>query len=607
METPLNTVKTNILAWVDTIEIPVDIVIISFDEQFVRDILISLLESKKIKRIVLPTSFPVKDIFSTNQRIVTTRTFLSQPDYCIFIGDFIKSHYMTNLGFDYFSKVDREPAYRKYCLSICMLNFQGSPPLNSYWVLNPDMTVMDENFKLFFLKKSEWALLCTSKPKVTFEQGEMVLLENVEVTKNWLENLRNLIRHFVPTILGTDEYTEEIVSDENMICWVKCFIHKTYNYIYSYDGLEFVGDGIFDKTFRVFMYGKYPRMQAGEATNYKTEYVSRDYMAIWSSDMSLEVFTLAHSCFEHNLKTRGDLFESFFAALFQTCSSINPVLGDIATQNLTNIIGETLTFEKKIGFGRDQHRIEQIFAASDMKAHYKVVFTAPGMKGLDDEDYEGPKQGDKDVKNSYKLVGDAKFNEYMNKLAQNTGNANEFLSVLSPYEFSPYEEKQQTAKAKFWNRTATIFERFKIDMQYIKSQKEFNMSPIDYLNQYDNTLMIEAKTKLAEIMKIEPSETAKFVHFDLSKEERYIIMYIYTDVVCPGSKLLGSLTVYNGGTTSVSDDYYTPMKSYYQIQNLAVVPFPLYKGDVNNMELTPKNLGIYNAIYLFVKGFQRNV
>lgn len=599
----MTTVQEVITSWINEQENTVDFIFISTDINFVNTIINAIILNEKIDRIVLPTIYPDKNIFSASNKIITTRDFGKNPKDCIFLGDFVNSNFMTTSSFDYFARVDREPVYRRYCTSVLMYNFIGTPPTNGFWVVDLNKNIINDTFRFYFLYPSLWCRICRGCPKNEYTSESIITLENVEVTQKWIQHLKDLIIYFVHFILDTNEYDEQIINDDNMACWIKGFIHETYNYVYSYDNIEFLGDGIFDSCMRIYMYSRYPRLKQGEASNYKTEYVSKDYMMLWAEDMKMVDLVLADkTVFKHTIKTKGDIFESFFASLYITLNSIDPLLGDIGTKNLTTIIGDTLTFEKKIGFGRDQHRVEQIFSSFGMANKYTVRLNTPGkIRGLDDyddDDYDGPVQGDLNVMNSYRL--EAKDNSFITFVTQINNEKKGFADIFKPYEFSPYRETQQDAKIKFWAGIANIFQSLGIDMEYVKQQKIQETNYIDMIALFAPDVAKSAKEKLALITKKDATTAAKLVQFKINKVDGYIIMYIHTDIVAPGSKLLSSVVSYSGGTNRVSDDYYSPLDVYYQIQNLSVVPFPLVKKNINGTELVPKKLGIYNAILQFV-------
>lgn len=581
----------------------VDIILISLREQIVVSLINMLLKHEKCNRIVIPVSYTNGEIYNISDRIITTSVFGKSPRRCIFFGDFEGTHFITKSHqFDYFARVDREPIYRRYCKSVIMYNFIGTPPMNAYWVVDTEKTKVDEQTSMFFLKLSLWGKLCQDLQILVEPNQATVRLENVDVTIEWLEKLRTILRHFLPEILCTDEYTEELLSDENMICWVKGFVNETYNYIYNYNGLEFVGDGVFECSLRTFMYTKYPRLQSGEATNYRADYASRDYMSIWAADMQfIEMILADRDVFKHTVKTKGDLFEAFFACLFQTCTSIEPTLGFVACQNLMTMIGETLTFEKKISFGRDQHRVEQILGSFGFTQG--KVYNGMLREGSDFgigffEEVNGIKAGTLGTKNQYKLIGAPRFLQFVANIAKTNQG---FARILAPYEFSPFDVIQQDARSTLWVKIANIFQESGVDMEFVKLQKQMIPNFIDDMVMFDSTTAQLAKEKLSLITKKNIDEVSKLVQFKFNKDEGYVIMWIHTEVLIPESKLLSSLISFSGGSSKVSDDYYNPMTNFYQIRNLAVVPFPQVGEVINGHKLDTKMLGMYNALLKFTK------
>lgn len=590
----------------------VDLIIISKNRELVEKIIEELTLTFN-GRFVLPVVYPNKDIFKSTQdpnknsdRIITTRDFGSSRKECIFFGDFVNSHYLTDESFDYFAVVDREPIYRKYCKSVAMYNFAGTPPMNAYWVFDSDKSFENDKDSIYILKRSEWANICVSCPFKMETDSRNITIENVDLSVAWVESLKNLLTHFVTAILGTNEYNEQIFSTQNMVCWVRGFIHETFNNIYSYNGLEFIGDAIFEGKMATYMYAKFPLLTAGEATNYSTEYVSKDYMSIWSQDMGLCDFLLADpvlfsaETFASNKKIKGDLFESFFAALYNTCSSIDPYLGELACTNVTTLIGNTLSFEKKIAFGRAQHRVEQILASLGYKGKYKVRVITPGKNSEDDdEDYDGPIQGDINVKNRIQFVSNGQeFISFVNRVAQSNQL---FADILKPYEYSPFQiTDRKKAVSNFWERISTIFQKCGIDLEYAKMQKNIQGDYFDEVARFDPDLIKRAREKLKLIMKNTDDKLSNYVQFKFNRDDGYIVMYIHTDKLVPNSGLLNSIVTYYGGTHSAPEDYYSHKEQFFQIENLAVVPFPLVRETVMpGVDLIPTKLGIYNAIKKF--------
>lgn len=597
----MSSLSDEIKNWVISYQEPLDVILLSYDIALVEPLVDVLLNVENCNSIVFSNKF-IEPLRKNNQigtssleqkapgKVISTVEYGTNPKPCLFFCDFNNDTRFTPMHLDYFETVDRQPKYRKYCRGVIMYRYTGNPPLNGYWKFA--VAKKDSTSSIIFLELSDWGKICQNIPemRIDTDKTERVdILSNLRVSKIWLEDLKNHLRYLINNFLGNDNYTEELLSDENMIIWIKCFIHETFNYIYNYELLEFVGDKICSQKFTIYTAAKYPRLQKNEITEYHNQYMSKAHQWYLSDDLHLSDFVLADfSVFEITKKYKTDIFECFIGALFQTCQNISLSLAEIACQNVFTLIGEQFPFEKKMIYGINKHRISQVLESLGYKE---------GGKDFKIELYEKNKGTENPVSIWY-INKSKDFEEFVENQKQKGKDISALLNLQLQYK--PNVEKRDATELRFWDSIARIFDAANIDIRYAKSLKNSFLYTVSL---FDPDIYQKAKNKLSQMYpKEDIDKIIKRIQFKLREGEgegNYIIMYIHTFEAEPESALLNTLVMYTEPTQKAGDEYIEEMEELMQTVNLAVVPSPPAGKYIGSYWLTTFTLGCYNCVQKF--------
>ena len=401
---------------------------------------------------------------------------------------------------------------------------------------------------------------------------------------------------------GFFDLTFEDMLVENMIIWVKAFIHKTYNYIYGYESLEFLGDKICSTKFTIYTVVKYPRLTPTELSEYHNQYMSSDHQWYLSDDLHLLSFILADPDVSlagfNYVKRKTDIFEAFVRALYQTslngATSISGSakkgmsFAENVTYNLFLMIGEQFPFEKKMIFGKSKHRITQIFQSLDIpigKDDFEVR--------LREDD-----KGTANAKSRYFFNRSEKVIATLNKAREITGK--DITKILEvSYTYIPQYVDKETGEGEFWNRVSKVFEENNFT---ILDAKNVQMSFMSMLSVVNGDLYEKVKRKLSlTYPDVSPEILLQRIQFQstTSNEEEgclpYVLMYFHTFTAEPDSKLLISFSSFDDLTQTSGDDYLYENTNNVQITNLSCVPMPMSGSMVGEYNLNRYNLAQYNC------------
>lgn len=594
-------ISQKIKEWFNSFNEPLDFLLITFDFVLIKQILEEVTKSKNFRNLILSDKF-LDGKYDFNElttilkgkKIFRTSEFNKHPTKSLLFGDFLNSEQITANKLDYYKIIDRGANYRKNVKAICMYNCTANPPFNGFWYYRPEENTMQN---IYFLTLSEWGKACQNKPTLvdTNYSNTFDMLTNLKISSVWLNNLKDRLAYFIGIFLQTDTYTSTILSEDNMIIWVKAFMHETYNYVYNYEGMEFLGDKLCSSKFSTYMVAKYPRLTQNELTEYHNQYMSAEHQSYISDDLGLTDFMLAYKDLNPTIKTKTDLFESFIGAVYLTCSKIDMCLADTILTNIFTLIGEQFPFEKKMIHGQNKHRITQILESLNFSPSVGDEFRVI----LHEEN-----SGLATAVNTFRIVCGNKFEFFAKKYQL------DLLFSLSE-RYNPNESDRNTHELKFWDKIANVFDMAKFDINKVKEIKRSNIeqSIIFNLMVKDNSLAQAFKLKLTsqyqnDFPNGDINEFIKTIQFKSNKESNnnYTIMYVHTFIADPKSKLLNSLSEYFTLSQKSGDDYIDDFKGTLQVTNLAVVPIPKDRVSINNETLTPYDSSCYNCMKEYVKG-----
>lgn len=605
----MSSLQDEINEWTNSTNEIIDVILISFNIDLVNSILEVLDKNKNCNKIIIANQFlndnRVNKKIGTSPfemkypgKIVATTDFGKNPSHCILFADFNGGTRLTPTQLDYFEKVDREPRYRRWCRSVMMYNFTGQPPINGYWMLEKIRG------SLIYLRLSDWGDICQNFPIFTIEDDKserINITSNVSVSRIWLDNLKAHIRYVVPKFMGTSKYIDYITSDDNMIIWVKCFIHETFNKIYGYNLLEFVGDKISSAKFTVYMAAKYKRLLQNEATEYHNQYMSHQHQWYLSEDLHLSSFILADfAAFTMTQKYQTDLFESFVGALYETVMNSSISMGEslsvaisMAELTLTNmfvLIGEQFPFEKRMIFGKSKHRSEQLLNS---------LRFPNGGEDFVVKLYEKDK-GTETAVNTWYIEVSQKFLAFVEELKKEGKDISPMSQLTLVYK--PQIRDRKNTELDFWDKIDRVFRDANLDITYSQLRNSVFITELALFDtklhsDFVNKLKVQFPDQNVDVM-------IKRVQFDSTKNDNdnYVMMYIHTFEPEPNSKLLNSLTQYTEPTQKSGDDYLVEKDEFWQLKNLASVRLPLTKEVINGRTFDPYRLACYNCVKKYVLG-----
>lgn len=599
----MTSLSSEVKNWIDRREEQLDFILISFDISLVESLVDTILSSENTSRIVLSNKFldgiRVNKGVGTSKieqkaptRIISTIDFGKNPKPCLIFVDFQNGTRFTPLSLDYFENIDRQPRYRKTCRAIVMYRFTGNPPINGYWMLNDSK--VDNTSSIIFLELSNWGRICQNAPSPPIFGKEFnpdTILTKPEIDLLWMRSVREYLSYFINAILDTDEYTEEILSDDNIPIWIRSFIHETFNYLKNYESIEFLGDRLCKTNFSIYMIAKYPGLLKNELTEYHNQYMSKDHQWYISDDMNLKELCLCdREVLTFTSKYKTDLMESFVGSLFLTCQNISLDLAFRAVTNYFTLIGESLPFEKKMIYGIDKHRISQVLDSMGFN-----------VNGGDIEiRFQEQNKGSMNARSKFVFIGYARFVGFVEKLQrENNKNISELLNFT--YEYDPIKEEKEVAESIFWHSLAAIFDKNGIDIRFAKSLRNSFLYTISF---FDPEAFQKVKDTLSRMYPKEDPETlVRRVQFKSNKEtdNNYVIMYIHTFETEPDSPLLNSLVAYTDPTQKAGDDFIEEADYLMQTKNLAVVRTPPLGETIGTHTLTSHDLACYNCVKKFIR------
>lgn len=576
--------------------------LISFDRELINSIVDLLLTFNFENSLILSVLFlrqnpdfkiELENKIDTKFKIIKSDKFIENQSKCIFFGDFNNSIFLTETNIDFVEKIIKNNTYRKNCKYVIMYNYTGSPPLNGYWKFDRKI---DDN--IYLLSLSEWGSICQNIPHINLPEAGLITYENISnlsISTHWLNELKNFLRYLIPLIMGTVEFLEEILSNENMIVWVKCFIHETFNVIYGYQLLEFLGDKICSIKFTEYMIAKYERLTESEATEYHNQYMSKNHQYYLADDLNLIKFLLADfSVFTPSKKDKTDIFESFVGALYQTCQTINISIAECATSNFFTLIGEQFSFERNMTFGVPKHRVIQIIESLGFN---------PGEDFKLEVDRQN--QGKANALSTIFLKFSHKFLEYMEILKSSGHDISGIISVIMA--FSPHKKTEGSQKAEFWDKIIRIFDFAGVDLRFAKNERQniFNFIHRTEVTLYN--ILIDKIFSLNEFRDYNRNDFKQIldrIHFQSNKKDKddennYVIMYLNSFSAQPNSKLLNSMRLFSSADQKSGDDYLNPISEDLQKINLAVVRTPELSEEKNGEVLNPFRLACYNCVLKF--------
>lgn len=552
-----------------------DVMIVTFEDDIVKGLTELSLRTGKIDRIYVYSGYKTllgdskHPLHHFDKNIMSIKDFNSNMRPCIIFADFNNSNMIANKKIELHSDIEIQQKFRRYCRGILLYNLNDTPPLNGFWCYEKSYHIPDSNSTIVKLGLSDWGKMTQSIPvfEPIISMDRMIdITSNVQVSSMWIDNLKILLSHVLPHFLGsgTDALLEHFLSDEAMIVWTRAFIHRTYNKIYSYEGIETLGDAVLKLQFMIYMRTKYPRLTETELSEYSNQYLSIHHQNYISDDLKLSYFLLAdRTVVKDSNKTKTDLMESFVGAMFEIAQNINPSLSYIVTQNFVNLMGEQFSFYKRMSYGMPKHKIKQLLEAFQFNNN-------PNSHDFDVE-YQVTGNNGRDVRFSLKIS--EKFKAFILDLKKIGYDLTKLEGLVYPFNLGT--TTRDYAEHKIWSQIDSIFVKANVDIRFAKSRRrsiftQFEASDPEMYERFTQKLQIQfPNSSLLELIKNIQFESIK------DEEGSYIMMYINTFEAEPDSKMLRSFSNYNGVTHKAADDYIKESDAVMQVKNLSAIPMIL--------------------------------
>lgn len=500
---------------------------------------------------------------------------------CIIFSDFQGTSRILGT-IDYYEKIDRSRKYRNRCINVIMYNHKGFITTNGFLIYDSD--IMTDEFRIIFLKRSKWAEMCQSFPKLSLIQGNNInILQNLTVSESWVNNVKLVIRHILTNLVDDENIINRMLSTENMETWVKMFIHPTFNYIYNYELMEFLGDSITSSKFDLYMCSKYERLNKDEATKYHNQYMSKDHQYYMSEDLKFpELVLYDKSMFTLDNKYKTDLFESFFAALFLTAQTIDYSFAEVICMNMMIMLCESLPFEKKMIFGKPRDRVDQVLKAVKMIDENK----RPRFGILEERSNYGTPNA------RCKLIFHMDDKIILDKLKE---DGKDLTSINNSHiTFNPNHKSEDEAYDEMWKLISEKFEKIGFDLRYTRTLIDPFFQKLITL---DNDLYNRFISKLNENFQVKQGiDPIRRIAFESDMDIRVTSMYFNTYDVPENPKLLTSLVEYTDLSQLAGSDYLEQFDENFQIINLANSKIPEGSEIICGEQLDYFKVSKYRAI-----------
>lgn len=607
--------------WTSRIQENFDIIIISYDSQFIGNVINHLQSSNKISRIILTPSYRDENLnnyqeFKTNssKEIISITEYSINPYRCIMIVDFKGKFTITSKNIDYFKYIDRGLLYRKYCISILMYRIPSLPPQNGYWCLDEsEFHKIDINNinpeSSYILKLSDWGKLCqgiSSNQNIETPGLDDILSPR---TEKWINSVKNHLRYILRKIINPDfsnsysnllefntsneeskddrkrggfseeeldDYIDRMLDDENFPKWIKSFTHDSINEVYNYQTLETLGDKLSSCKFTEYMLTKYNHLTDVEATEFHNQYMSAEHQQYLSDDLRLMDFILIDKRILGNYtkknkftKTKTDLLESFVGALYETSLNCGEYcFAQMCCHNLFFMIGEQFPFEKKMIYGLEKHNITQILQSLELLNDANEIRV----------ESRAINHGKADAKTILSLSATDVLKNNIKSFSEKN-NINLSSIFMDAYEYEPYLLKKEDAEKEFWRVISSTFTRLGVDINFSKTSKGNTF--IEKLKNFNTILYNELLVKIKNILStnypnISDQDIASRINFKSKKptgELPYITMYINTYEIKSNRKILSTFVDFRNDLHTAGSDY-NGEESVVQYKNLINMPIP---------------------------------
>ena len=234
-----------------------------------------------------------------------------------------------SMGLRGFSLVDK----KDYVIYFYINNIAKDVVQKEVITTNQDKLELTRSFNESFKNQLEWYDYCNSivpSNRETF--GSTAWFSNM-LTSQWLEDFQYYIKSLLSYVVKDEKILKDMISESNMLIWVKAVSHVTINTNMNYEKLEKIGDALLKNIFPYFLNKKNPNFTEHEITSFGSYYMSKRKQGLFAKQMKLHEWLLCEYQDPNYEKIHEDLFESFFGALETVGDTIAPCYGTICGRN----------------------------------------------------------------------------------------------------------------------------------------------------------------------------------------------------------------------------------------------------------------------------------
>lgn len=130
---------------------------------------------------------------------------------------------------------------------------------------------------------------------------------------------------------------EYLFSEDNMAIWNRAFTHITYSSD-DFDSYEWLGDRILEKNLSCLIFENFPGLSEADYTHIKIEYIKGSTFSEMAKSFKFDKLIRSKYIPEKYIyqQMAGDIFESFFGALYIAGEKLGAGIGDVITRNVSS-------------------------------------------------------------------------------------------------------------------------------------------------------------------------------------------------------------------------------------------------------------------------------
>lgn len=199
---------------------------------------------------------------------------------------------------------------------------------------------------------------------------------NFTVTTEFSQHKDRSLKDFLINLLKyvIDEQSVQLyVQPKYMKIWERAFTPESTDPTENYEEDEYAGDRALKTTTPIYLIVRNPNYTFANITYIDTLTMEKTTQAKLAVELGLTQYINSQ---ETNISIYGDIYESFFGALYRIANLVSPKIGIIVVYNMHRFIFNQNEIPKEIEEGNDKMIVEQIFiqlGLSQPKIHSNMI------------------------------------------------------------------------------------------------------------------------------------------------------------------------------------------------------------------------------------------